>query len=170
MVAPAKTVTEEVPGECRMMKIRKMVEGPKEVTDEIPAAYKTVKVRKMVSPPKIVDEEIPAEYRMIKVRKMVTPPSERRIPIPEEYVTVTKRVKVSDSHLEWRPILCETNTTPDVVRRLQTALNREGYNPGPIDGVLGSSTMNAVQRYQQDKGLPSGQVTIRTLKELNVQQ
>jgi len=104
------------------------------------------------------------------VRTVVTPAAERRIPIKEEYQTISERKKVSDSHLEWRPILCETNTTPDVVRRLQTALKREGYYPGNIDGVLGAATMQAVEKYQRDEKLPSGQVTIGVLKRLGVQQ
>jgi len=122
----------------------------------------------MVEPPKTVEKPVPATYKTVKVKKVVTPAQEKRIPIPEEYQTVTKRVKVADSTLAWRTILCETNTTPDVVSKLQSALRKAGYNPGPIDGQLGKDTMDAVNAYQRANGLPSGSLTIRTLKELNV--
>jgi peptidoglycan hydrolase-like protein with peptidoglycan-binding domain len=99
---------------------------------------------------------------------MVAPPKEKRIPIPEEFQTVTKRMKVADSRLEWREILCETNTTPDVVRRLQSALLKAGYNPGPIDGVLGLQTKEAVSKFQKANGLAEGELTMSTLRKLKV--
>ena len=70
---------------------------------------------------------------------------------------------MADSRLEWREILCETNTTPGLVSRLQQALNKEGYKAGKVDGVLGSQTMAAVQSYQRDKKMPSGQLTLSVL-------
>ena len=43
---------------------------------------------------------------------------------------------------------------PDpVVVRLQTALIAAGYEPGPIDGLYGRGTANAIKAYQQDNGL-----------------
>ncbi|MBT8429310.1 MAG: peptidoglycan-binding protein, partial [Gammaproteobacteria bacterium] len=90
------------------------------------------------------------------------------IEIPAEYQDVSDKVLVSEGHLEWRPILCETNTSPDIVRKLQTALRKAGHNPGAIDGVLGRSTMDAVTSYQKANGLASGQLTIKTLRSLKV--
>ena len=70
--------------------------------------------------------------------------------------------------MEWRSILCETNTTPAVIRKLQSALIREGYSPGPVDGVLGRRTTEAVTRYQRDNGMARGRLTMRSLRELGV--
>jgi regulator of extracellular matrix RemA (YlzA/DUF370 family) len=133
-----------------------------------PAVYKEVKKRVMVSGPKMVKTTIPAEYKTIKVKKIAQPAQERRIEIPAIYQTVTNRVKTSDSFLEWRSILCETNTTGDVVRNLQRALLAAGHNPGPIDSVIGSETLRAVRGYQQEKNLAVGQLTIETIKSLGV--
>ena len=36
---------------------------------------------------------------------------------------------------------------------VQAALAREGYDPGPIDGVVGGQTRDAIAAYQQDHGL-----------------
>ena len=72
--------------------------------------------------------------------------------------------------MEWREILCETNTTPDVIRRVQGALRREGYNPGVADGVLGGQTLTALRAYQVDNNLPSGQLTIATVRRLGIRQ
>lgn len=39
------------------------------------------------------------------------------------------------------------------VSGVQSALAREGYYDGPIDGSLGPATRNALRRYQRDRGL-----------------
>jgi Putative peptidoglycan binding domain len=41
----------------------------------------------------------------------------------------------------------------DVTGQVQRALAARGYYYGPIDGILGPSTRNAIQRYQIDRGL-----------------
>lgn len=140
--------------------------GTREI--EIPGEYKTVKKKIMKTPPTTRKIEIPAEYKTVKVRKMVEPPKTVATPIPAKYETITKKTKVSEGHIEWRPVLCKTNTTPDVVRRIQAALKKAGQNPGPIDGVLGSQTMSAVKAYQKSKGLPTGGITMQTLNSLGV--
>lgn len=40
------------------------------------------------------------------------------------------------------------------VEQLQRELNRAGYEAGPVDGVLGRRTRDAIRAYQRDKGLP----------------
>ena len=79
--------------------------------------------------------DIAAEYYTIKVRVLDVAASEKRIPIEAVYQTVSKRSKVSDSSLEWRTILCETNVSPDLISNLQSALKGKGYYSGPIDGI-----------------------------------
>ena len=39
------------------------------------------------------------------------------------------------------------------VARVQAGLNKLGYDPGPIDGVQGTMTTNAIKAYQRDNGL-----------------
>ena len=39
---------------------------------------------------------------------------------------------------------------------------------GKIDGVLGRGTYDALERFQKDKGLGSGELTIETLRMLGV--
>ena len=45
----------------------------------------------------------------------------------------------------------QSSTCKAVVFNLQWALKRLGYNPGTVDGIFGSSTLNAVNDYQDDK-------------------
>ena len=52
-------------------------------------------------------------------------------------------------------------------RMLQQALNSGGLDAGPIDGIMGEKTKQALQKYQSQKGLnASGQVDRQTLAAL----
>lgn len=42
---------------------------------------------------------------------------------------------------------------PQSVKEIQMALANAGYEPGPIDGKMGSKTREAVRRFQKDAGL-----------------
>ncbi len=158
----------EVPAEYKTVSKQVLVTPARTEKLNHPAEYKDVKRRVMVEGPKMVKRTIPAEYKTVKVRKVTVPATEQRIEIPAEYQTVSNRVKVSDSYMQWRTILCETNTTHDVVKRIQRALQTAGHNPGSIDGIIGKATMNAVKSYQQNKGLAVGQITTETLNSLGV--
>ena len=135
---------------------------------EVPAEYKTVTKRVLKQDATTRKITVPAEYESVSVRKLVEPAKERRIEVPAEYQTVVKREKVSEGRLEWRSILCETNTNANVISSVQRALKMRGFDPGRIDGVIGNQTIEAIGRYQRSKGMPSGQLTMETLKSLNV--
>ena len=42
------------------------------------------------------------------------------------------------------------------VRTLQTALTRAGYDPGPINGIFGAQTEQAVKQFQRGAGPARG--------------
>ena len=158
----------EVPAEYRTVTTRVVTKPASTETIVIPAVYKTVKKKVMVEPPQVVRTPVPAEYKTVSVRKMVTPPRENVTEIPAVYDTIVQQEKVTSAEMQWRPILCETNTTADIVVRIQTALDNAGYNPGKIDGVLGSDTMSALSSFQKDNDMASGQLTMDALKKLGV--
>lgn len=135
---------------------------------DVPPVFKTVRKQVVDRPAEVRKTTSPAEYSTIRVRKMVEPAREQRINLPAEFQTVTKRVKVTPERLNWQPILCETNVNQDIIARLQQALKTKGFNPGDVDGVLGSSTLNAVESYQRSTGLSRGGVTMETLDSLKI--
>jgi peptidoglycan hydrolase-like protein with peptidoglycan-binding domain len=56
-----------------------------------------------------------------------------------------------------------------IVAEVQQDLANQGYNPGPVDGVMGPSTSNAIAMYQGDHGLsPTGQITGPLLDSLGL--
>jgi hypothetical protein len=158
----------EIPAVYRTVKKRVMVSPPTTRTIEIPAEYKTVKRKVMIKPPATRTIEIPAEYKTVKVKKMVAPPKEERIPIPAEYQTITKTEQVTDGRMEWKRVLCETNISNDLVSRIQNALQKEGNDPGPIDGLYGELTIAAIKDYQKKKGLAVAGLSYETIKSLGV--
>ena len=133
-----------------------------------PAEYRTLKTEVLKSPATTRIEEVPAQYSTMSISRLITPASEVRVAIPEKTTVVNKRVEVSPSRLEWRAVLCETNMTPNIITDLQRALKREGYNPGPIDGVVGSDTKKALESYQLKNNLDRGGLTYESLKSLKV--
>lgn len=159
----------EVPAEYKTVRKKVQIAPPGTREVAIPAEYKTVKRQIMTKEPTTRTIEIPAKYKSVTVRRVATPAREQRTPIAAEYQTVSKRVQVSEGEMAWRQILCKTNTTSDVVRRMQRALQSAGYSPGPIDGIVGRETLAALKGYQNEKGLPQGGVTLTSLKSLGVQ-
>lgn len=99
---------------------------------------------------------------------MITPAKTIKVPVEAEYKTVEKRKKITDTHVGWERILCQTNMTKDVIAKIQSALNTKGYSAGKPDGVLGRGTQNALDRFQRDNGLATGGITYETLKALGI--
>ena len=136
---------------------------------ERPAEYRTVAREVVASDATVEVTEVPAEYRTLSVRRLERPASVSREPVPERVETVTTKVEIRPSELAWRPVLCETNMTPEIVADLQRALAREGFDPGPPDGIVGPGTLEAVEAYQRARELDRGGLTYQTLLALDVE-
>jgi len=138
-------------------------------TVDVPAEYQTVTKRVVATPATTRRVTIPAKYKTITVTEEATPASQRRINIPATYKNVTRQELVSEGGLVWREILCDTNMTGSKITEIQQALKTAGYNPGPIDGSIGSQTMTAVNAFQRAKGLPvDNYLNIATVRALGI--
>jgi hypothetical protein len=108
----------------------------------------------------------PAEYKTVAVIKPIEVPKGEKLPVL--YQTVTEKVKVTDEQTRWEEVLCEDRMTECRVMEIQRALSRGGYNPGPIDGVVGRQTLAAVKNFQKDFNLTvADQLTIETVNTLD---
>lgn len=135
-----------------------------------PAEFTTIKKRIVKTPASVSVSERPAQFDNIKVKRLVAPAEEKRTEVPRQVKTVTRQIQVAQPTLVWRRVLCETNVTVEIIRDLQLALAREGFDPGPADGVLGGATLTAVKAYQEENNLDVGGVTYEALKALKVQR
>jgi len=108
----------------------------------------------------------PAEYKTVAVIKPIEVPKGENLPVL--YQTVTEKVKVTDEQMRWEEVLCEDSLTPCRITEVQRALYRGGYNPGPIDGIVGQQTMAAINAFQSDYDLTvTNHLTIETVRALD---
>lgn len=137
---------------------------------EIPAEYTTITRTVVKNPPRVREIKVPPAYKTIRVQKLVKAAQERRIPVPAQYETVTTTEKVKDARVRWGRVYCEVNMTKDLAVKIQQSLTRAGYYNGPIDGIIGSQTMSALNRFEKAKGLPTGSnyIPFETARALGV--
>ena len=56
---------------------------------------------------------------------------------------------------------------PHIIRQAQQMLKDAGHNPGPIDGILGPRTEQALKDFQQAQGIEAtGELDLHTLASL----
>jgi peptidoglycan hydrolase-like protein with peptidoglycan-binding domain len=59
----------------------------------------------------------------------------------------------------------------DNLKKVQATLRDKGYDPGPIDGVMGPQTRKALRQYQKSENLPvTGHLDTQTAGRLGVGQ
>lgn len=136
---------------------------------ERPAEFASVEQQVVAEPASTKTTIVPARYQTIGVQRLVSPASERRITIPARTRTVTSQIELAPARAEWKQVLCQRSMTRDIVTQLQQALKREGFDPGPIDGILGRTTFSAMESYQNAQGIDRGGITLELLKRLKVQ-
>lgn len=161
----------EKPAVYKTVSKRVMVKGPSTREEVIPAEYATVEKTVLKTPATTKEIEVPAEYGTVETTKLVTPASEKVTEIPAEYDTVTTTKLVKEGRWEWRQILCGTNSTPEKLSSIESALSTAGFNPGNVDGVVDSNTLNAIREYQAAKGLPLDHgryINVDTVKSLGI--
>ncbi|MHA6287381.1 peptidoglycan-binding protein [Maricaulis sp. CAU 1757] len=68
------------------------------------------------------------------------------------------------SNMPWQD---GTPSDPAMVRRAQGFLSVLGYTPGPIDGMIGTQTRDAIMQFENDQGLsPTGRIDAALLEQL----
>lgn len=73
------------------------------------------------------------------------------------------------AHIRGRTSAGTTIEDRETVRSVQQALNDRGYDAGPADGIMGSSTRDAIRTFQSDAGLPlTGRVSPELMTELGL--
>jgi hypothetical protein len=189
LVRPAGEERVDVPAEYKTLNKRVMVSDPVffwlakgETADDNaiatgreiclttrPAEYANVVRAVVTEPASTKTTVVPARYQSVRVERLVAPASERRITIPARTKTVTSQIEQAPAMVEWKQVLCNVNMTRQIITSVQRALKREGFDPGPIDGIVGRATITAMEKYQTDQGMDRGGMTLETLKRLKVQ-
>ena len=157
----------EVPAEYRTVTRTRVVSPETTETAVVPAKYETVTKQVIAEGPQVVEEVIPAVTQEVAVRRLVKPATEEIITIPATYKTIEKRVVTGGGGLDWREVLCDTNTTTAKIAEVQRGLTAAGYSVND-DGVFGGETLRAMESFQRANGLPVGYLTMDTVRALGV--
>jgi peptidoglycan hydrolase-like protein with peptidoglycan-binding domain len=108
--------------------------------------------------------ESKTESTMDKVKEKAHEAKDKMVETKDKVVDKVKGKK--DSHNEAK---VSTKAEDRNVRAAQQALRDQGFNPGPIDGVMGPRTSAALRDYQTKEGLTaSGQLDDATMDKLGV--
>lgn len=122
----------------------------------------------LVEPAQVKEIKVPDEFKVTKVMELVTPARKKAIPVPARYETVKRKVLVKAEALAWQRVLCKTNITPEVVKKIQNALKKKGFDPGAANGELNKPTDNAIKQYQKANKLAQGGLSFEFLEHIGV--
>ncbi len=153
------------------MTLRKRVVAVPEQIKRVRVPAQTVSVPRkvLIAPAAIKEIKVPAEYRGFNVQRLVQPARSDSYNVPAEVDTVMTKVLRAPERFEWVPVLCDTNSGPDTIRSLQTALQQRGLYRGAVDGILGPQTRQSLVAFQRSQGIPHlGYLTVDTVRALGL--
>ncbi len=160
---------EEIPAQYRNNSTRILVEGERIDTTYTEAKYTTIKTQRLVEPARVEEEYVPPVYKTVTKKVLVNCGGATTTYSEAKYKTVTNKVLVSQgTFTEWTEVVCAGDVSSSLITQVQTALNSRGYDAGTADGVMGARTRAALAKFQQDNGLPLGNLNISTMQALGV--
>jgi Putative peptidoglycan binding domain len=69
---------------------------------------------------------------------------------------------------EWIEVICDSEVTPKIIKKLQTALIEKGYYSGEVDGKISEDLNKALVAYQKQEGQAVGALSIESMKALRL--
>ena len=159
---------EIIPAEYKEITKEVLVSPATTKMETTPAVYKTIRKKVVKTPSEIKTVEVPAVYKTIKSKKLVSAATVKNIPVPAEYKTVHTKQKTNDARFTHKRIVCESDITDNLIKKIQQALLDKGFNPGPIDDIFGPKSKAALRRFQEANGLLAGHLDFETVNALGM--
>ena len=136
---------------------------------QTPAKYKTVSKQVLVTPASSRMVKTPEKYTMVKIKRIEEPARYKKTSIPAEYITVITERERTKGYATWMPMICEEMLTVDIIKKVQRALQFQGFYNGSINGLWNIESKSAVRAYQKAKGLAvTNKLSIETMKSLAI--
>lgn len=83
------------------------------------------------------------------------------------YCLVQKKSALAQTSVRQPPPDAKAYASDPAVVSVQLALRALGFDPGPVDGVMGANTASALRKFQNSRGLPAtGQMDAQTIDAL----
>ena len=175
---------------------RRVVSRPASVQRvAVPAQTQTLNRQVLVTPSQVREIRVPEQTQAVTIQELARPATARTSMTPEQHSTINRQVLVTPEHYEWVQVECDrsgantaatssTGPTPVTVNfnqptqkltisttSLQRALASKGLYRGPIDGIYGPLTREAVAEYQRANSLPvTGRVNADVVRGLGLGQ
>lgn len=160
---------EEIPAQYTTSSTRVLVEPERYDTVYTDAKYTTVTTQALVNDASVSETYVPPVYKTVTKKVLAQCGGVSTVYSEPQYKTVTKQVLVSQgTFTDWAEVVCAGDVNSSLVSRVQRALNDRGYSAGAVDGVMGAKTRSALAKFQQDNGLPLGNMNIATMQALGV--
>lgn len=159
----------EIPAIYDTYEVEEIDQEARTEKDVTPAEYTTITKQVLKRPARVEKVLIPAETETVTYTVMVKPEKKIAKKIPAVVDTQIRTVQVP--HTEWRQVLCDINATPTVISEVQNALTTKGFDSGSNNGILDTSTLTAVQKFQNANGLPVDQgkyINLETIRKLGI--
>ena len=165
LVSPATTTSNDIPAKYETRTYQKLASNAAASESTTEPTYSNRTYQKLAASATTTSNPIEAKYENRSYRTTVAPTTEK-VEIPAKYKTITRRqLKEKGGVTEWKEIICNTDITPDLNRRIQQALIDKGYNIGSsgADGNMGPASKAALVKFQKDNGLPIGNLNTETM-------
>ncbi len=136
---------------------------------ETKAKYRTVSKQVLVRPATSKKIKTPERYTTVKIKRVEEKARYKKTIIPAEYITVITERERTKGYAKWMPVVCEGMLTPDIIKKVQRALQFQGFYNGSINGIWNLKSKSAARAYQKEKGLAvTNKLSIETMKSLDI--
>lgn len=157
----------EVPAEYTTIVKKSLVAGPQIREVIIPAEFATVEKKVIDTPASTREVIIPAEYKTIRVKQLVAEAQEVRTATAPVMQKINRYEVVQPAQLKWQRVPCDNDLNETNIIAIQKGLKAAGYDVTP-DGKFGKGSREALEKFQESKGLAKGAITLETMKALGV--
>lgn len=157
----------EVPAQYETVVKRKMVEAPQIRQTVIPPTYSKIEKKVVDQPAHTREVIIPAEFKTIRVKELVKEAQEVRTPTQPIVENISSQEVAQAATLNWQRVPCDKDLNEANIVAIQNGLRKAGFKV-TADGKFGKGSLEALEKFQEAKGLAKGAITIETMRALGI--
>lgn len=157
----------EVPAQYETVVKRKMIEAPQIRQTVIPPTYSKIEKKVVDQPAHTREVIIPAEFKTIRVKELVKEAQEVRTPTQPIVENISSQEVAQVATLNWQRVPCDKDLNEANIIAIQNGLRKAGFKV-TADGKFGKGSLEALEKFQEAKGLAKGAITIETMRALGV--
>ncbi|WP_417551958.1 peptidoglycan-binding domain-containing protein [Marinomonas fungiae] len=158
----------EIPAKEQWVKVQVLVQPEQSKVEVVPAKYETVTKWVVDQPARVVEVSLAPKLEEVPVDEVVKPASANPRQVPAQTRQMQLKSYSGKPKMVMRRAVCNGDLNSSLISSLQQRLADVGYNPGPVDGMLGEKTIKALQSFQGDNELAIGAITFESLDSLGV--